>query len=333
MGSITLKDIAELVGVSVNTVSRGLKDKPDIGLKTRQRIKEAAAALGYRPNLNARSLVLRKTSTIGVAITEMDNPVRIEFCEKLRACAEKDGYHLLTTTLPFDCDRIDGVEELLARRVDGLIIGAIWGLTGEQPLGSILQECRQTDTPVILFGEPQTKLADCVEINFFDSGFRLTEYLLKKKHSSIVYFGNKSSSRFNGYQKAMKTYGCMNHIQIWNHPAANRSDEGRNVMDAYLNRFGTPPQAVIAVNDLAAIGIISSLKKHGFRVPEDCAVAGFDNIAIGEFIDPPLTTIGFDNGLFADTVWDLMIRRLNKAETGPVKRIELKQELIIRESC
>ena len=172
-----------------------------------------------------------------------------------------------------------------------------------------------------------------MEINFFDSGFRLTEYLLKKKHSSIVYFGNKSSSRFNGYQKAMKTYGCMNHIQIWNHPAASRSDEGRNAMDAYLKQFGTPPQAVIAVNDLAAIGIISSLKKHGFRVPEDCAVAGFDNIAIGEFIDPPLTTIGFDNGLFADTVWDLMIRRLNKTETGPVKRIELKQELIIRESC
>ena len=67
MGAVTLKDIANLVGVSVNTVSRGLKDKPDIGLKTRQRIKEAAAALGYRPNLNARSLVLQKTSTIGVA--------------------------------------------------------------------------------------------------------------------------------------------------------------------------------------------------------------------------------------------------------------------------
>ena len=79
MGAVTLKDIANLVGVSVNTVSRGLKDKPDIGLKTRQRIKEAAAALGYRPNLNARSLVLQKTSTIGVAVTEMDNPVRMEF--------------------------------------------------------------------------------------------------------------------------------------------------------------------------------------------------------------------------------------------------------------
>ncbi len=78
---VRLKDIAELMGVSVNTVSRALKDKPDIGEKTRQRIKEAAAALGYRPDLNARSLVLQKTSTIGLAVTESDNPVRMEFCE------------------------------------------------------------------------------------------------------------------------------------------------------------------------------------------------------------------------------------------------------------
>lgn len=333
MSSVTLKDIANLVGVSVNTVSRGLKDKPDIGLKTRQRIKEAAAALGYRPNLNARSLVLQKTSTIGVAVTEMDNPVRMEFCEKLRTRAEKDNYHLLTTPLPSDSTNISSIEELLARRVDGLIVGAIWGLTGEQPLGPLLQECRRADIPVVVFGTPKTELADCVEINFFDSGCRLTEHLLRKNYSSIVYFGNPDDGRFEGFQTAMQELRKKKNSEIWNRPAANRLEEGRNAMDSYLKQFSTPPQAVIAGNDLGAIGIISSLKKHGFRVPEDCAVAGFDNIAIGEFIDPPLTTIGFDNGLFADTVWDLMIRRLNKAETGPVKRIELKQELIIRESC
>ena len=131
MPVVTLKDIANLVGVSVNTVSRGLKDKPDIGLKTRQRIKEAAAALGYRP---------------------MDNPVRMEFCEKLRVRAERDGYRLLTTSLAqndeqeWSTGNTGSIEDLLARRVDGLIIGTIWGLTGEQPLGPLLKECRQTET-------------------------------------------------------------------------------------------------------------------------------------------------------------------------------------------
>ena len=85
--AVTLKDVAALVGVSVNTVSLALKDKPEIKLKTRERVKAAAEALGYRPNLNARSLVLRQTNTIGVAVTEIDNPVRMEFCERLRSLA------------------------------------------------------------------------------------------------------------------------------------------------------------------------------------------------------------------------------------------------------
>ena len=318
MPVVTLKDIANLVGVSVNTVSRGLKDKPDIGLKTRQRIKEAAAALGYRPNLNARSLVLQKTSTIGVAVTEMDNPVRMEFCEKLRVRAEQDGYRLLTTSLAQDngCNwragNIGCIEDLLARRVDGLIIGAIWGLTGEQPLGTILQ--------------------DCIEIDFFDSGCRLTEYMLKKGYRSIVYFGDPGDRRAGGYEKAMKLHGAGKNIQIWPH-TANRPEAGRDAMDEYLKRSCNPPQAVVAGNDLGAIGIISSLKKHGLRVPQDCAVAGFDNIAMGEFIDPPLTSIGFDNNTFVDTVWNMMIRRLRKLETGPAQKITLNQELIVRESC
>ena len=332
MSSVTLKDIANLVGVSVNTVSRGLKDKPDIGLKTRQRIKEAAAALGYRPNLNARSLVLQKTSTIGVAVTEMDNPVRMEFCEKLRTRAEKDNYHLLTTPLPSDSTNISSIEELLARRVDGLIVGAIWGLTGEQPLGPLLKECRQTETPVVVFGTPETELADCIEIDFFDSGYRLTEHLIRKGYRSISYFGKPDDARFEGYEKAMKDHGLEQWFRIWNHPA-NRLRVGQDTMNLYLEQNSRPPQAIVASNDLGAIGIISSLKKHGLRVPQDCAVAGFDNIAIGKFIDPPLTSIGFDNSTFADAVWNMMIRRLRKLETGPAQKITLNQELVIRESC
>lgn len=338
MPVVTLKDIANLVGVSVNTVSRGLKDKPDIGLKTRQRIKEAAAALGYRPNLNARSLVLQKTSTIGVAVTEMDNPVRMEFCEKLRVRAERDGYRLLTTSLAQDngCNwcagNIECIEDLLARRVDGLIIGTIWGLTGEQPLGPLLKECRQTETPVVVFGTPETELADCIEIDFFDSGYRLTEHLIRKGYRSISYFGKPDDARFEGYEKAMKDHGLEQWFRIWNHPA-NRLRVGQDTMNLYLEQNSRPPQAIVASNDLGAIGIISSLKKHGLRVPQDCAVAGFDNIAIGEFIDPPLTSIGFDNNTFADAVWNMMIRRLRKLETGPAQKITLNQELVIRESC
>ena len=334
MPAATLKDIAKLVGVSVNTVSRALKDKPDIGLKTRERIKEAAAALGYRPNLNARSLVLRKTSIIGLAVTEPDNPVRMEFCEKLRLCAERDGYRLLTVSLSHDWNtkNLDALEDLLARRVDGMIIGAIWGLTGEQPLGALLQECRQNEIPVVVFGQPQTELADCVEINFSDSAFRLTNHLLEKGYQQIVCFGpTPSSLKTPGYIRAMKDHHLEKEIAVWEVPA-NRLDSAFHSTEEYLKKHKQPPRAIIAPNDLGAFGIMAALKKHKVRVPEDCAVAGFDNIAFGEFSDPPLTTIGFDNGIFAEAVWSLIIRRLNKSETGPAKRICIPQKLIVRKS-
>ncbi len=335
MPAATLKDIAKLVGVSVNTVSRALKDKPDIGLPTRERIKEAASALGYRPNLNARSLVLRKTSIIGVAVTEPDNPVRMEFCEKLRLCAERDGYRLLTVSLSHDWNtkNLDALEDLLARRVDGMVVGAIWGLTGEQPLGMLLQECRQNELPVVVFGQPQTELADCVEINFPDSAFRLTSHLLEKGYRKIVFFDALAGTlKIPGYLRAMREHGMEKEISVWE-SSAGRMDTAFASMEKYLQKFKRPPEAVIAPNDLGALGIMAALKKHRVRVPEDCAVAGFDNISFGEFSDPPLTTIGYDNGIFAETVWSLMIRRLNKTETGPAKRICIPQKLIVRQSA
>ncbi len=332
--AVTLKDVAALVGVSVNTASRALKDKPDIGLKTRERIKEAAAALGYRPNLNARSLVLKKTSTIGIAVTEPDNPVRMEFCERLRGYAAGDDYRLLNISLKADWRKnVEAVEDLLARRVDALVIGYLWGLISEQAMGPILQECRQGGIPVVIFGDPKTELADCIEIDFRDSAFQLTAHAIRRGGRDIVLFAPSiESAREEGYRQAMIEHGLGDHIRVWPLPGSGFSCAAAS-LDAYLNKFKTPPHAIIGFNDISAVGIISALKKHGYRVPEDCAVAGVDNISYGEYYDPPLTSIGFDNGYFAETVWNLLKGRLDKTETGPAKRLKLHQNLVIRQSC
>ncbi len=332
--AVTLKDVAALVGVSVNTASRALKDKDDIGIKTRERVKEAAAALGYRPNLNARSLVLRKTSTIGVAVTEADNPVRMEFCERLRGYAAADGYRLLNISLSMDWDKdMEVLEDLLSRRVDGLVVGYIGGLPGEQPLGKILQECRQGDTPAVVFGNPETELADCVEIDFSDSAYQLTTHAVKCGYSDVVLFSPvHESTRGQGYLRAMADHGLRDKARIWLVNGVGFACAAA-ALEAYLEKFGKPPRAIIGFNDVGAVGIMGALKKHGYRIPEDCAVAGFDNIAYGEYYDPPLTSIGFDNGYFARTVWQLLKARLDKDETGPAKRLKLHQELVIRKSC
>ncbi|MEI3004499.1 MAG: LacI family DNA-binding transcriptional regulator [Victivallales bacterium] len=217
--------------------------------------------------------------------------------------------------------------------MDGLIIGYIWGIPGEQPLGKILQECRRNEIPAVLFGTPKTELADCVEIDFFDSAYRLTEYLISRGYREIAFFGaDILSTRIQGYLQAMNDHGLKDGIQIREEPS-NRLQNAAMFMNQYLQECGRPPRAIIAPNDLGAIGIISALKKQGWRVPEDCAVVGIDNIAIGEYFDPPLTSIGFDNGYFAQLVWDLLEKRLKKVENGPARNLKLHQELVIRGSC
>lgn len=331
----TLKDIASLVGVSVNTVSRALKDKSDIGEQTRQRIKDAAAALGYRPNLNARSLVLRKSATIGVAVSEADNPVRMEFCEKLRRLAELHGYRVLNAGISIhgNASDVDTLQDLLARGVDALVIGNLSGILAELPVGKVLQECRDNHIPVTVFGSPETGLADCVNIDFHESSSHLTAYLIGRGLSPVVFFGEAPDTpRLLGYLKTMHEHGMDAAASSW--PIhGHRLGDGYEAMDAFLQNHNRPPQAVIAPNDLTAIGIISCLKKHGYRVPEDVSVAGFDNIELGEYYDPPLTSIGFSNGSFAEAVWELLHFRLNSGTAAPPRIIRLRQELMVRGSC
>ncbi|MFA6930966.1 MAG: LacI family DNA-binding transcriptional regulator [Lentisphaeria bacterium] len=330
----TLKDIAELVGVSVNTVSRALKDKSDIGEKTRRRVKEAASALGYRPNLNARSLVLKKTQTVGLAVTESDNPVRMEFCEKLRCFAARDGYRILTVSLDhaWSNSNLLAIEDLLSRRVDGLILGATWGLTGEQPLGEQLKECRKNGIPAVLFGQAQTTLADCVEIDLEESAGKLTKHLIERGYRNITFFENNPANQaLKGYQMVMEEAGLKSGIRIV--PSySGRMEAAFAAMECFLEAEKKLPDAVIASNDLGAIGFLAALRKHHISVPQQCAVAGFDNISFGKFTEPPLTTIGYDNGFFSETVWNMMIRRLRKEETGTARRERILQKLNVRQS-
>ncbi len=331
----TLKDIAKLLGVSVNTVSRGLKDKPDIGAATRRRIKEAAEALGYRPNLNARSLLTGKTHMIGAAFTELSNPVRMEFCERLRHYAADAGYRLLISALDFDGwnngKNMNVLGEFIGLNVDALIIGFVEGLVSEQPLGKILRECRSSGKLVELFGTPSTDLADCVSIDFRESARIITEYMISRGYGSdlVLFRSEEKSPRWDGYADALQKHAlpCREFRM-----RDLRMESAVEAMERWLAEHKRPPRAIVAATDMAAFGIISVLYRHGFRVPEDCAVCGFDNIALDACWNPPLTSIGFNNGQFARTLWNMTEARLRDGLNSPVRKVVLRQELAVRES-
>jgi DNA-binding LacI/PurR family transcriptional regulator len=184
----------------------------------------------------------------------------------------------------------------------------------------------------VLFGQAQTELADCVEIDMEECAERLTRHLIERGYRKITFFENNPASLvLKGYRQTMETIGLADGLRIVQ-DYSGRMDVAFAVMEKFLKTEKELPDAVIAANDLGAIGFLAALRKHHISVPQQCAVAGFDNIAFGQYTAPPLTTIGYDNGLFSETVWNMMIRRLRNEETGPAKRERILQTLIVRQS-
>ncbi len=338
---VTLKDIAARVGLSVNSVSRALRDKDDIAIDTRRRVKAVAQELGYRPNMNARSLVLKQSFTIGVAVTELNNPVRMDFCERLRQLAEQDGYRLISAGISLHQTRkdLDTISDLLSRGVDGLVLGYLAGPLDDQPIGKILADCERTSLPVTIFGSPETTLADYAFIDFRDSCHRLTCHMLDQGIVPVGFFPKHpetgfSDERSQGYLQAMTERGMKNQAKLWPVKITDSFlTAAAKAMKSFLARHKQPPQGIIASNDLLAMSIISTLRDHGFQVPADVAVASFDNIEIGQYFTPPLTTMGLGNDLFAAQIWELLTHRIANKKRTPLRKLHLRHELIIRKSC
>jgi LacI family transcriptional regulator len=331
---VTQKQIAEILGISVNTVSRALKDMPDIGQATRERVVEAARKLGYTPNVAARSLVLNRTNTIGLAVTELKNPVRNEFMAQLHAAVSNYGCRMLVADLSEDNqENSAALRDLLGRGIDGLIIGGMFGIIAESPLWGVLQEYARAGVPVVAFGDIQTGLIDNVKIDFANNARMLTEHLVKLDYKHIAFWGGDGPMpRHDGYAAAMASAGLEKNIDFF-HCGVGSMDNGEAAVAEYMASGRRLPEAIVAVNDLLAIGIIAGLRRYGVAVPDDVAVAGFDNIDFGKYLEAPLTTVGVDRDELSDALLELLFQRINNDNTESGLCREVHGHLIVRSSC
>ena len=332
--AVTLKDIARTVGVSVNTVSHVLNGKTDISEETARRVRDAAEKLGYRPNLNARSLVQKKTRTVGLAVTESDNPVRTALCEELHNLAERDGYRILNVSLKYawDTGNIRAVDELLARRVDGLVIGTVWNGSELCYLEDILAECRNSRLPAVLFGDPRPGLADSVVIDMGERARIITRHLLERGRRRIVILVRpERTDLIGGCRQAVEQSGSGATLTVIPE-FAGRMQPAYDALCRFLDSAPLLPDAFIAGNDLGALGFLAALRGRGIRVPEQCAVAGFDNIEFSRFSSPPLTTIGYESTELAGLIWGMMQDRLKGQCPDGFRRVVIPQKLFVRES-
>ena len=329
---VRLKDIAERTGVSVMTVSKALRDGPDVSDATRERIKLAAQQMGYVPDSTAQGLRNRATRTFGLVIPSTNKPVFARSVFAIEDRAQELGYDVLlahTHNLP---EREEAcIRRLLSRRVEGLFISPVYRLQSE---ARIYQELLARRTPVVLLGAPATFCNAFVSVQGEEhvASQRVTQHLLDLGHKRVVFLAGPApapwaQARFEGYRRGLRAVDLdVDDNLVFQ--AGSTIEDGTKAALQLINEK-CPATAVQAVNDLVAIGCASTLLQQGIRIPQDVSITGFDNVLTAEYFRVPLTTVREPKLRLGNAAMDAMLQILRGERVEPKR---LPAELIVRAS-
>jgi len=329
----TMADVAQATGVSIQTISAVIHDKPDISQATRERVRRAIEELDYHPNMLASSLRSQRTLTIGVLISSITNPYFPELVRGVEDLAHRHGYAVFLCNTDGNPDKQLSYLRLLRRNKVAGLFAATGLFTPDER--RIIEYMAAHGVPVVV-REARVDYEKIVSLDVDDyrGEFVATTHLLDLGHRRIGIITGPSDShvtaaRLSGYRDALRHHDvALDPTLIV--PGGFDAASGR-IGAEQLMRLSAPPTALVAANDLCAIGAISSVKRMGKRVPEDVAVVGYDNIEMAALYDPPLTTVAqplYDIGACAmQTILD----RLRDPTVGGT-RISFDTRLIARQS-
>jgi LacI family transcriptional regulator len=329
---IRLKDIANRAGVSVMTVSKVMRDTPDISPKTKLRVRQLAAQMGYTPDSVAQGLRYKRTKLFGLVIPAATNPVYARIVMAIEEQAHEGGYDLLvghSLNIPEREEMI--IRRLLARRVDGLFLAPVYRM---EPTAPIYEDLLRRNLPTVLLGHRApfcAKFAN-VETDDVSASYMAAKHLIGLGHRRIAFFTGppaapSSQERLDGYRRALREENIQ-----WDDrlifTAGSTIEEGEK---AALQLLDERPSAtaVQAVNDLVAIGAATIFLKQGLRIPDDLSVVGFGNVLVSEHFRVPLTTVRQPKLRLGAAAMEQMAKLLRN-ERPEVQR--LPAEIVVRDS-
>ncbi len=324
----TIKDVARQAGVSVATVSRVLNGNGHVREATRMRVREIARELDYSPHGAARSLITSRTHTIGVLLPDLYGEFYSEVIRGIDQRAQRDGYHVL---LAGERPELEPALRAMRGRVDGLII--MWPELDAQLLGGPLL----ARVPVILLNCPPTDLAhDTIGIANYDGAYAMVRHLASLGHRRIALIRGAAhnfdaAERLRGYRAAVRDLGLESDPDL-EVPGDFSEAAGYEAARALLER-AVRPTAVFAANDCMAIGALSAFRAAGLRVPDDVAIAGFDDIPMARYMDPALTSVHVDISALGERAAARLLEALQAPPGRELRRETLPTTLVVRRSC
>lgn len=332
--NVTMKDIAQELGISIGTVSKVLRDHPDISAETRERVRKRMRELNYRPNLTARALVTGRTHTIGLVVPDLVHPFFGEVAGGLSKLLRKKGYSLIISSSDEDFELENRViDQLLARRVDALIIAS------SQRDSEFIHTIEKQKTPFVLIDRrPEAGKVNFVGVNDEQIGRMATEHLIEIGCRRIAHIGGPGIStavgRLRGYQQALKHHGlAIDPTYVISRDHADEASDvtGYEAMNELL-AAKRAPDGVFCYNDPTAMGAMQAAIEKGMRIPQDLAMIGSGNVRYAKFLRVPLSTIDQQSEEIGERAAKLALK-LIEAKTQPrPNTILLTPRLVVRES-
>jgi LacI family transcriptional regulator len=330
---ITIYDIAEALNLSPATISRGLKEHPAIRKDTRKKILEKAKEMGYRQNFFASNLRRNRTNTIGVIVPRLNSYFMSTVIAGMEKIANQAGYNLIISqSMESLAKEVVNVKTLYNSRVDGLLVSLAYATDDI----SHFEELLDKGVPLIFFDRvfehPQ---CTSIVIDNYKAGYEVTQHLISQGCKRIAHITaslkrNVYADRLRGYKQALNDNGIEYNEELVF--VNNLSDQAGVDVTRSLLKMDLLPDAIFTSNDACAVSCIRELKMAGLKIPNDIAIAGFNNDPLSKVIEPNLTTINYPGHEMGEVAASTLIGRLDLKHGTSLNTIILRHELVIRES-
>ncbi len=327
---MTREDVAKHAGVSVAVVSYVVNKGPrPVAATTRAKVEQAIAELGYYPNELARSLRLQQTSTIGLLIPNVTNPVYAEIARSIEGVCLQEGYLVLLCNSGRDQMQEQKCVHLLrAKQVDGVVM-----IPNQEPL-ELIRPLQQAGIPTVVL-EHDLPGVHCIALDDLQGGQLGAQHLLSLGHRRIAFIKRAPSSatsaqRIVGYRQALEAAGTAFDPTLVAESEAGQAG-GYQAMQRLL-ALPEPPTAVFTHNDVLAAGVMHAIRQAGLSIPDDISVVGYDDIVSSAYLAPPLTTVKFPKEEMGRRAAEIILQLAQHQQPIWLQTIMLPAELVVRTS-